>query len=245
MSTNWVIILSDYQLFSTLMGCTPKYLSRERLFYLRHIRWSANHWQAKWFTLIMAAAQCFTGNPWVLVFRWLFLDPENTPKQTVSDKLSLRWLARLAPSHSDLGRFEARWKKPGSLFLGLLPSSFCDVAALIILLGDQCHLQGCFGRWFLSGGMHINARLQGLQDGLMLYTLTVSGFNVRADLVIVKCSADLCSGSQLGWKGGIQKFPTGTDAYMGVTASFWHATAPFSSSADPPPLPPNMDYSES
>lgn len=38
-------------------------------------------------------------------------------------------------------------------------------------------------------------------------------------------------------KQDIQKFPIGTDPYMGVTASFWHATTPFSSSAVPP-LPP-------
>lgn len=168
-----------------------KYLSRESaVLSLRRIRWSANHWQVRWATLIVAAARCFTGKPWVLVFRWLFLDPENTPKHCFRQSAAAltsyctdtRWFARLAPSPSDLGRFEARWKKPGSLFLGLLPSSFCDVAALIILLGDQCHLQGCYGRWFLSGGVHINARLQGLQDGLMLCALTVSGFNVRADL---------------------------------------------------------------
>lgn len=123
MSTNWVIILSDYQLFSTLMGCTPKYLSRERLFYLRHIRWSANHWQAKWFTLIMAAAQCFAGNPWVLVFRWLFLDPENTPKhcfrQTLPPLIGT-FSSVTFRSGAFWGQMEEAWKS----FPGAAPEQF-------------------------------------------------------------------------------------------------------------------------
>lgn len=57
-------------------------------------------------------------------------------------------------------------------------------------IGTVLSLQGCLRKWFVSSGVHMDARIQGFPEEYctaarkaMLFSLTISGFHVVADRV--------------------------------------------------------------